>query len=87
MSDFIYPKCPDCGEKASEGEGASLGDVSSQTFWWTCSECKKRHNGTFGLLSKSVTWIETRKPKLRYRILIKINKKLSNPTINIPEVQ
>lgn len=68
MSDYIYPECPSCGEKASKGEGVSLREVSSGEFCWTCSECKKRHRGMFGLLSNSVRWKETKKPKLRHRI-------------------
>lgn len=58
MSDFIFPECPYCGEKPSEGDGVGLSELAPDgEFTWYCPSCKFVHRGVFTPNADSVNWI------------------------------
>lgn len=63
-TELLYPTCPDCGNKASNGNGVDGFDALLPTFEWHCMECQRVHTGEFNVPpfeeEEAIEWNESR---------------------------
>lgn len=57
QGNYIYPECPQCGNKSSSSNGVPVREATGPSFEWSCHECREVHQGWFNPFTCDINWI------------------------------